>query len=195
MEMKKPMTKAIVKTVTAQVDARSVGRSGLAAASIGAMAQTAWAHVFKTDVQMNERIRGFDRPARRAPQAPIPGPVYDKIVNRGQPGAPAEYPTLSKPYPWVAAERKTVELCPPIVGYVGHRPQIRPVFSQSTFMPVVNPRAAVVTDPWVTSSGANLTGHRDEVARLAKSRSQGVLDRYETMRTLSASASGGGFWR
>jgi hypothetical protein len=151
------------------------------------MAQTAWAHVFKTDVQMNERIRGFDRPARRAAQVPIPGPIYDKVVVRGQQAALAEYPTLSKPYPWV----KTVDRKPtdaPIVGYIGHRQQMRQVFSQSTFLPV-NPRAAVVTDPWQTSYGTNFPGHRDEVARLAKSRSQGVLDRYETMRTLSASAS------
>jgi hypothetical protein len=118
---------------------------------------------------------------------PIPGPIYDKVVVRGQQAALAEYPTLSKPYPWV----KTVDRKPtdaPIVGYIGHRQQMRQVFSQSTFLPV-NPRAAVVTDPWQTSYGTNFPGHRDEVARLAKSRSQGVLDRYETMRTLSASAS------
>lgn len=152
------------------------------------MAATAWSASFKInkdDSQIAERIRAFDRPQRRGPQPPIPGPVYERVV-AGQAPAPAEFQTLARPYPWdtAAADRWTVE---PIVGYKGHRQRQREVFSQSTSM-ALNPTASTSTDPWQSTAAANFTGHKGEVERLARCRSQNINDRLQTMRDLSASA-------
>jgi hypothetical protein len=148
-----------------------------------ASSSTAWSRVFKTNDGINERIRAYDRPARRAPQPQIPGPIYQQVI-RGDRPAPAAYPTMAKPYPWVTAPERQVNN-DPIVGYLGHRPRKREAFSQSTFLPIQ--RAALVADPWSSTYSVNFTGHKEEVERLAQARSQNILDRWETMRTLSAS--------
>lgn len=132
-----------------------------------------------------ERIAAFDRPARRAPQPPIPGPVYNAVVT-GKMDPPPDHPTLSQPYPWVKPSRRETRN-EPIVGYIGHRPRMREAFSQSTFLPV-NERASKLTTPWDSTYSANFTGHRDEVTRLATSRSAELNERWETMRTLNETA-------
>ncbi|KAG8466004.1 hypothetical protein KFE25_005574 [Diacronema lutheri] len=153
------------------------------------MASVAWGALFKInrdDAHIAERIKAFDRPQRRGPQPQIPGPIYAQVVH-GRAPAPAEYPTLAKPYPWVStAAEDRQRLADPIVGYIGHRPRKREAFSQSTFLPI-NQNASIVTNPWRSTASVNFTGHKEEVTRLAHGRSQSQSARWDTMRTFSAS--------
>lgn len=151
------------------------------------MAQVAWGARFKInrdDKHIAERIRAFEVPGRRPAQPQIPGPEYRAVIS-GKAAAPPRYPTLAAPYFWSQRERETA-LPAPVVGYSGHRQGMRQVLSQSTFLPI-NKDAGLVRDPWASTASVSFTGHRDEIQRLARSRSAVVLERLSTVKHMRQS--------